>query len=183
MSVWLTTLSPLFSHFKSTSAYGSRPVLLPHSVFLRGGSEVPRGDSGKRFVIFNLHMAVTKLLQAEHWCHPCVGPALATRCMGRLLSVMGVENLPLLGVASPFQQYDECGAALFDVWVCLCVILVDELCLFLCIQQKILVQSWKKSGRKCFPNFCWSCVFVLTEKYQKVRYWFLSIYLGFYFKT
>lgn len=58
------------------------------------------------------------LLQAERWCHLCVGPALATRRMGRLLAVRGGENLSPDGSTITVQVVWWMWGGTF---VCICV--------------------------------------------------------------
>lgn len=65
------------------------------------------------------------LLQAECWCHPCVGPSEATRCMGRLLTVRGERTFPWRG-------HYHCWSNMMNVgrhFVFMCVWTSCETCL------------------------------------------------------
>lgn len=156
------------SHFKSGRACGDLPLLHLSSRRPSGGE----GWCGEAISHIQFTYGCHGLLQAEQWCHPCVGPFAATGSMGRLLSVKGRENLSL------FKWYDECGAAL------LCACMSCEICssasteyLSMCVAWYWIYVEWQQVSNilliwcEIRISFCWETIYItgvlLTSKHKK----------------
>lgn len=100
-SVYLATLSPPSSHFKSQTHLWRSPS--PPSFIAPARRWCREAISHIQFT-YGCHW----LLQAERWCHLCVGPSVATRCMGRLLAVGG-------GGDSPWWEHYHCSSAVMNM--------------------------------------------------------------------